>query len=180
MKPPSGARLDDALDMLHNDSWAGVNKPELYAEQVARLLVIWELWFRDEFAPKPRADRPKQKVQSRATPKVDKGSQSQGRTLVYGRSGRLCEVQTEVCTGFGQEWQHRKNRSQQGTWHASNGLDACSPCHAWIHANPHAALQNGWTVPSFADPAERPVLRRGVWVLLDNEGSFEPVEKRVA
>ena len=175
MKLPEGERLDAALDLFHDDSWAGVNKPDLHVEQLAHLLVVLEPWFRAEFAP-GRRDRPKQKVQTRSAPKVDKGSQSQGRTLVYARSGRVCEVQTEVCTGRGQEWQHRKNRSQQGTWHASNGLDACSACHAWIHANPHAAQQNGWTVPSFADPAERPVLRRGVWVLLDNEGGMAAVE----
>jgi hypothetical protein len=43
-----------------------------------------------------------------------------------------------------------------------------------IHLNQNTAVDNGWTVKSWDNPLTRPVLYRGQWVLLDNEGGVAP------
>lgn len=168
MRLPDGERFDDALDLVHDHRWRAY-KPQLGEDQLAELLVVLEPWFREEFA------RSRSRVPNRKPAKVDKGSQQRGRRLVGIRSAGMCEIQvTGVCTGRGAEWCHRRARSQGGTWSPANGLRGCRECHAWTHANPHAAQQNGWAVPSFGEPAERPVLRMGEWVVLDDDGCFRP------
>ena len=173
MRPPEGARLDVAVDLFHDHAWRGP-KPVLSVEQIAELLPVWAGWFREEFAPTRRVERPKQKVQNRTTPKVGKGSQSQGRTLVAARSGGLCEI---CALAPAREWHHRKNRSQGGTWAASNGMHLCTADHAWITEHPEQAAANGWTVKSFHDPAATTLLRRGKWVQLHDDGSVTVVEE---
>lgn len=176
MRMSEGPELDDALELFHNHQWQAY-KPVISAEQMAELIPVLAPLFQQS---RPRV-RPKQKVRTRPRPKVDKGSEHRGRRLVGTRSGGLCEVGVDgICTGVAREWQHRKNRSQQGTWHASNGLHACSPCHQWIHANPSEATFHGWTVPSWGEPERTVVFRRGEWVLLKDDGTFEPYEGKVA
>jgi len=55
-------------------------------------------------------------------------------------------------------------------------------CHGWKTANPAAAMAEGWSVPSWADPAEWPArrwlssgngLRRLAWVLYTADGRWE-------
>lgn len=114
-------------------------------------------------------------------------NERKARGLVYARSAidgenRQCEVRIlDVCLGRGMNFQHRKNKSQGGLWLPSNGIDVCGSgttgCHGWIHANPTAAVEKGWTVPSWADPAEVPVLLHTLhyghdWVLLDEDGCY--------
>lgn len=102
-----------------------------------------------------------------------------GRAVVYARSGGGCEVRVlGACTGRAAEWQHRKNRSQGGTWAPSNGLRVCQQCHRWIHANPRDAAAHGWTVSRDDDPAAVPVEYPG-WglVLLDDHGAIHLVQK---
>lgn len=180
MRPPSGDRLDDALDMWHSDSWdCPGGQPVVSIEQLAHGLVVLERWFRDEFAArKTQAPvRPKPPKLNRAKPQVDKGSQHQGRTLVAARSGGLCEI---CALAPAREWHHRKNRSQGGTWAASNGMHLCPADHAWITEHPDQAAANGWTVRSYHDPAVTTCLRRGKWVLLDNEGGVSAVDEGAA
>lgn len=169
--PPSGERLDDALELWHSDSWdCSGGKPPVSAEQLAHGLMVLERWFREEFTPK------RQRVPAAHKPKTDKGSQHEGRTRVYARSGRVCEIQVEeVCTGRAAQWHHRKDRQQGGTWRASNGLDACAPCHRFVTEDRSEKTKGpGWVVEPWRDPLEVPVLRRGEWVLLDDEGGFTP------
>jgi hypothetical protein len=64
------------------------------------------------------------------------------------------------------DYQHRKNRSQGGTWDLSNALHLCHRCHMWIHANPKKANERGWHLKSWQDPAAEPVRLFGRWVLL--------------
>lgn len=170
MKPPTGERFDAALDLFHDHHWTA-NKPQLGEDQFAELLAVMADWFREEFAPK------RSRVTTRKPAKVDKGSEARGRRLVAERSEGLCEVQTVACAGRAREWQHRKNRSQRGTWGAENGLHACSRCHQMIHENPHWARSYGWTVWSHEDPAEVPVLRRGDWVYLDADGGLSVADQ---
>jgi len=171
VKAPEGARLDDALDMFHNDSWRDVNRPDIAVEQLAHLLVVLEPWFREEFGPRRKPVTASQERQpTRPNAKVDKGSQHQGRTLVAARSGGLCEI---CALAPAREWHHRKNRSQGGTWAASNGMHLCIADHAWITGHPAQATRNGWTVRSHEDPAVTRCYRRGLWVLLKDDGSVE-------
>lgn len=106
-----------------------------------------------------------------------------GRDVVYPRAGGWCEIQLAgVCAGRAAQWHHRLNRSQGGTWAASNGLHVCVPCHAYVTDGERAeAKEKGWAVaPGITPPAEVPVLRRGVWVLLDDEGGVTAVKGSAA
>lgn len=77
-----------------------------------------------------------------------------------------------VCTGAMQHWHHRKLRSQGGGHSAVNGLGLSSNCHNAIHADPKRAYDNGWLVRGFHEPEDKPVLRRGIWVELTEEGGI--------
>lgn len=110
-------------------------------------------------------------------------AEKRGRDLVYPRSGGWCEIQLAgVCAGRACQWHHRLNRSQGGTWAASNGLHVCVPCHVYVTDGERAeAKAKGWAVaPGITPPAAVPVLRRGQWVLLDDEGGFAAVEGSAA
>ena len=171
MRFVEGDRLDDAEQAILNHSWRS-HMPHLPADQMGELLAVWEGWYRDEFRlSKPKRVKPVKTVAP---------TESRGRRLLKVRSGGLCEVSADGCTLTAREWQHRRNRSQQGTWAPSNGLHACRECHAWIHANPTAAHAVGWTVWSYENPVEVPVFRAKSWVYLDDDGSFEPVQKGAA
>lgn len=120
---------------------------------------------------------------TRGRTKAEKRStwtEAYGREKVEGRSGGGCEVRVlGVCEGRAAEWQHRKARSQGGTWAPSNGLHSCSACHRWIHANPTEATAAGWTVPRDADPAAVPVEDYPGWglVRLDDAGALHLVQR---
>jgi len=108
-----------------------------------------------------------------APPSVD---EKQGRRFVWRRAGEWCEIRVAgVCAGAATDWQHRRNRSQQGTWAASNGLALCRPCHRYVHENPAEAMASGWTVPSWKDPASTPVLLFDGFVILGDDGQrYDP------
>lgn len=104
-------------------------------------------------------------------------SEQWSRTTVRARSSGTCE-------GCGQaratDHQHRKNRSQGGTWAVSNALSMCHPCHMWLHRQPAQAVRLGWTVGRMADPADAPAwlhtwLGQG-WYLLTDWGGYQPIE----
>lgn len=80
------------------------------------------------------------------------------------------------------EYQHRKAKvhcTPAELWDPANGLAVCghgnvSGCHGRIHQNPTEAYANGWSVRSFYDPANTPVLRRGDLVWLRSDGTYIP------
>jgi hypothetical protein len=170
-------QVDDFRQVFLDHSWQCPGSyPVMTWEQTEELLGLAVPWVLSEFTPK-RAPVSQQKSK-----KIDKGSQSEGRTVVYGRSGRRCEIQVEdVCTGRASQWHHRLDRQQGGTWHASNGLDACSSCHLFVTNERTVAKRFGWAVEWWRAPSEVPVFRRGEWVYLDDEGGLVPaVEGGVA
>lgn len=102
--------------------------------------------------------------------------------LIEARSNGLCEVGLSGCAGGAVEVQHRRARGAGGsrrpeTNAASNGLGVCRSCHAHIEGNLEVARVRGWSVrQSVGQPGLVPVLRLGVYVLLDDEGGWVEVE----
>ncbi|MGH9059727.1 MAG: HNH endonuclease signature motif containing protein, partial [Acidimicrobiales bacterium] len=97
-------------------------------------------------------------------PKTTTGrGESRGRRVVRERSGKRCEIRLDTprCTGRAQDWHHRKNRSQGGTWAPSNGLAVCRSCHEAV-TNTHGRRPEfedaGWVVASHRDPHRVKVL----------------------
>lgn len=89
----------------------------------------------------------------------------------------VCEVMA-VCQGVKAEAvHHRRPRAAGGsrrpdTNKAANGIATCNADHEWIESHREEALRNGWLVLQCDTPAAVPVLRRGVWVTLDNDGGY--------
>lgn len=110
-------------------------------------------------------------------PKVTQ-EERKARKLLRGRSNGLCEMDGR---SRATDAQHRKNRSQGGLWAVENLLHVCRACHQHIHANPTAAMEQGWTVPSHRDPAGVPVWLAGrEFVFLNADGSITEIEEEEA
>jgi hypothetical protein len=113
-------------------------------------------------------------------PKPRTPEEDDARDKVDERSEGWCEIAVEgVCQGLGREFQHRQAKGQLGAWTASNGLKVCGHgnvfgCHGYLHQHPIEAVAKGWTVESWDNPLTRPVLRRGLWVVLDDKGGKAP------
>lgn len=76
---------------------------------------------------------------------------------------------------------HRKLRKHGGKDDITNLIALCSPCHniapGSVHQNPRDSYENGWLVPSWAEPAEWPMtLPNGKRVLLTEDGDYRIVE----
>jgi hypothetical protein len=96
------------------------------------------------------------------------------RSLVYERSGGICEVCGKA---RGTNWHHRKNAGQGGLWAASNGLHLCGSgttgCHGHITTHPAVSREQGWSVPSWGDPLTTRVWLAGRgFVFLRDDGSM--------
>lgn len=116
--------------------------------------------------------RPTQTPEERAARKI-----VQKRSLVDGV--RMCELAIPgTCLGRATNYSHRVNASQGGLYAAGWALDSCGSgttgCHGNLHASPAKGYENGWLVKSWDNPLTRPVLYRGRWVLLDNDGRVFP------
>jgi hypothetical protein len=99
------------------------------------------------------------------------------RRITRDRSGGDCELRIDgVCLGRATNFQHRRNRSQQGPWAPSNGIDVCGSgttgCHGYIHQNPKEADDNGWTVLSWEHWGSKPARFWHGLVLLSDDGSW--------
>lgn len=95
--------------------------------------------------------------------------------VIDARSGGVCEV---CGASRAVERHHRRPRGMGGsslgsTNRASNALHACGGCHRLIEANRALSYLTGWLVPNGKDPSLFPVLRRGDFVLLDDEGGLQ-------
>lgn len=109
------------------------------------------------------------------------GFSDEVRQLVTTRASALCERCGEYHSIT--HLHHRLPRKAGGTKRKlvnlpSNGLLLCALCHHDIEMHRTEAYVNGWLVhdyPESEPPCEREVLRRGVWVRLDNQGGFELV-----
>ena len=92
-----------------------------------------------------------------------------------------CEVIVDWldCAGRAHHWHHRVLRSQGGEHTVPNGLGVCDPCHRAIHADTARSYDNGWLVHGFNDPEDEPVLRRGQWVWLHEDGTMTEMEGQI-
>lgn len=95
--------------------------------------------------------------------------------IVLERAGYYCEVCGKSGDNFALH--HRKLKSQGGKDEPCNLIAVHHKCHNLgtdsIHLNPKRSVENGWIVPSWAEPSEFPLrLSDGSKVLLDNEGSY--------
>lgn len=92
------------------------------------------------------------------------------------REGGRCARCAHPCLHDGQA-HHRRPKGMGGSTaqdtntHA-NGLWLCAGCHAWVHAHPGQAREEGWLVAQGRDPAAVPVRYRGTWTVLAHDGSF--------
>lgn len=102
------------------------------------------------------------------------------RAMDFNLAWPVCEIMS-VCQGEDAvAIHHRRPRGSGGskrtdTNRPPNGLATCDPCHLWVELNRERAFGFGWLLHQAQVPAEEPVLRRGVWVLLDDAGDFERV-----
>lgn len=99
------------------------------------------------------------------------------RAVVSERAGGACERCGRTCDV---DLHHRKFRSRGGQHTVQNLVGLCgfgntTGCHGWAHTVKEAQI-DGWSVASWDDEATKPVLRRGVWVLLNESGGFEALE----
>ncbi|MCX2931359.1 hypothetical protein ORI20_13830 [Mycobacterium sp. CVI_P3] len=95
---------------------------------------------------------------------------------IGGRSGGVCEV---CGANRATQKHHRRPRRAGGSKRddtnlAANGLDACNYCHDVIEKNRALAYLVGWLLSDNQLPDQERVLRRGEYVLLDNDGDIQP------
>ena len=105
--------------------------------------------------------------------------------LVDQRDGRI-DRSTGRGLGAGRNLHHRRLRSRRGHHTPANLItlsgSGTTGTHGYMHANPRIATEHGFIVPSWADPAEVPILladRRGrkAWHLLTEEGTTTPLSE---
>lgn len=99
------------------------------------------------------------------------------RRIIRDRAGDCCELcgyYASDCTAH-----HRRPRGAGGSKRSdtnlpSNALWVCNMCHLKIESYRSTSYTNGWLVYQSGQPASVPVLRRGEWVLLGDDGSVVP------
>ena len=108
----------------------------------------------------PSADRLERIIGAQERPQTRQAAPTQKRKqdppelraakeAVRRRSKGYCEARTAVCTGQAEHAHHRKMRSAGGSHSVVNLLDACHPCHDWIHAHPEESYERGLLLHSW-------------------------------
>lgn len=106
------------------------------------------------------------------------------------RDGNRCQRCLRDCGRGAISRDHRKDRGRGGKTRASNlqllGGTGTTGCHGWKTSHPVEAVAEGWSVPSWADPAEWPARRwlpttwgtvRPAWVLYDDAGHWTEIDE---
>jgi 5-methylcytosine-specific restriction protein A len=111
------------------------------------------------------------------------------RAALKQRSGGECEIRAAGCDIRAVDPSHRITTGMGGrhgkaaaTHHVlANLLHTCRGCHEQhVHRTPAVAYWHGWALREGEDPTAVPVLYRGCWVLLDNQGGTTPTDKTTA
>ena len=127
-------------------------------------------------------------------PQKPTGPRRSVKDIVVERSTGLCEIQMpRVCTLVASDIHHRCGRGMGGTKRPDINqpfalLHVCRGCHHAVTdtAGNRAAYEDaGWIVPRGAEEImierlKEPVLYRGRWVLLTNDGGINPVRESAA
>lgn len=107
--------------------------------------------------------------------------------LVTLRDGNTCQRCRRDCGPVARD--HRKNRSQGGLTVLSNLHLLGLGCHTWKTEHPKDAVDEGWAVPAYGDPAEWPARRyfrsaygmvRLSWVIYGDDGSVREISEQDA
>jgi hypothetical protein len=99
------------------------------------------------------------------------------RAMLEARSDGWCEAQLSSCTGRATDVCHRIARKAGGrpkgddrrlsnTWHG------CRACHRWATERPARAYELGLALKEHQDTEAEPIVRRGVSVLLFDDGTI--------
>lgn len=116
------------------------------------------------------------RARTEARPRPSNDFTTAVRRIVAERSGGCCE---DGCGRPATDVHHRRLKGRRGylagTELASNALHLARACHSRVHSSQGfaGALADGVVLRSFQDPAAEPVFRRGEWVLLAEDGSYE-------
>lgn len=96
---------------------------------------------------------------------------TQSRVMLKKRDGSRCLR----CGMRGYQLHHRRRRAvrDEHTHAPSNLVTLCQPCHAWVHANPAKAQEDGYIVTAHTDrPDLRPVKTFRGWAHFDISGGY--------
>ena len=119
-----------------------------------------------------------EKAAARRSParKADPVSQ-ETRAAVRRRSGGQCEC----CGDSPATHVHHRQLRRSGDHSAPNLLDLCSTCHSRLHNRVRYALDTGFIVSAYDDPAMREVLYRNRdWVYLGANGELLSTPARIS
>jgi hypothetical protein len=103
------------------------------------------------------------------------------RAMLRLRSEGICEVQLPGCHGRATDNCHRLGKKAGGRPRRdldrlANLYHGCRHCHGWTHDNPLEAQAMGLVLREYQKPEDEPMLRRGVRVLLDDDGYVTPAD----
>lgn len=133
----------------------------------------------ESIQPGARKSAPMRRVAMAVKPPKPKLTPTQKRPLLA-RSDGQCEIGASGCMYFATDVCHRRGEKSGGRHgeaaelndRLSNVLHGCRACHNFTGMWPRTAELNGWRLLETADPPTSPVNRRGVRVLLDDEGGI--------
>lgn len=105
------------------------------------------------------------------------GFSDEVRAMIFERADGRCEICAESFSDM--QYHHRRPRGMGGTRRAdtntaSAGLYLCGEDHRIVEAYRVQAFDRGWLVRQSESPSEIPVERRGVSVVLRDDGSILP------
>lgn len=75
----------------------------------------------------------------------------------------------------------RKAPDETVAWYLHLCGSGTTGCHGWIEHHPTDSMERGWKIRLnglYVPPAEVPVLYRGRWVLLLDDGRVQPTQPR--
>jgi hypothetical protein len=121
------------------------------------------------------------------TPKPTKVQEQAAYAIATGRDADTCQRCLRDCGPIARD--HRQNR-QPGNTVASNLVLLGLGCHIWKTEHPAEALEQGWAVPRWANPARWPARRwfrsingvtfREGWALYDDIGTVTEITDQEA
>jgi hypothetical protein len=179
VKGTGGDRLQDAVDMWHDDSWnCPGGKLHASTEQIEHVLKLLRQWYHDEFFPRklpsvPKEYRkPRQKTAAKSGPVVSSSKIPLAiKNDVLKRDQFECQRCRRSIYGIRAAIQHRRPRGMGGSklLHTMANLvllcgftEDPGTCTRWVEIEDRqGATRDGWLVPMGYAPEEWRVRRFG-------------------